>query len=316
MRVLSLFSPKFLDFGWVFEPYRCTIRQREPGPDHLDSQSRRLLANAILRYLDERKRPFRTGDQRSLLIDSSGLPIDDKSRVRRDDSIPPFEVLLRRFGDARIPRADFKNLVAEIHFTPRIRVDTRNGPLLLSQMSDGEKRLFSIFVDIARQLSISRNRTPVERIPAIVLIDEIDVHLHPKWQRQVVPGLEDLFPACQFIATTHSPFVVQGVDEERVQHLDRSLAGAFTDRGIEEIAAKVMGIENHEVSPRYLEMLKAAREYFTLLESAENNQAVGDDRAVERAKQEMDRLSARYARNPAYQAFLELNQNLRLGGGS
>lgn len=316
MRVLSLFSPNFFDFGWIFEPYRCTIRQRESGPGHLDSRYRRRLANEILRYLDERKRPFRTGDQRTLVIDSSGYPIRKESRLRRWEPIPPFEELLRRYGDGDIPKGYLKNLIAEIQLTPRIRVDTRNGPLLLSQMSDGEKRLFSIFVDIARQLSISRDRTPVEEIPAIVLIDEIDVHLHPKWQRQIVPALEDLFPACQFIATTHSPFVVQGVDEERVQHLDRSLAGAFTDRGIEEIAAKVMGIEDHEVSPRYLEMLKAAREYFTLLETAEKNQAVGDEGAVERAKQEMDRLSARYARNPAYQAFLELNKNLRLGRGN
>lgn len=312
-RVLPLFSPNFLDFGWVFEPYRCTVRQRARGPGDLNPKAKRLIANAILRYLDERKRPLRTVEQRLIRIDSSGNLIGDKVFHRSWDPIPPFEELLRRFGSVGVPTVDLEDMVAEIHLTPRIRVDTHNGPLLLSQMSDGEKRLFSIFVDIARQLSLSRNRTRIEEIPAIVLVDEIDVHLHPKWQRLIVPKLEDLFPLCQFIATTHSPFVVQGVDESQVQRLNDPLIGDFTDRGIEEIALKVMGIENHEVSPRYLEMLDAAREYFKLLETAETEKADGNMAAVEEVKSKMDGMSARFARNPAYQAFLELNQNLRLG---
>jgi predicted ATPase len=311
--VLSVFSPKFLRFSWVFEPYRCTIRQQQPGPVALEPRYKRLLTDAILRYLEERKRPLRMFEQSRFVIDSSGYPIGDKTEVRHLEPIPPFEELLKRFGKGNIPVAAFKNLVAEVHLTPRIRIATPTGQFQLSQMSDGEKRLFSIFVDIARQLSLARDGQRIADIPAIVLIDEVDVHLHPKWQRLIIPSLEKLFPACQFIATTHSPFVVQGVEESQVQHLDRPLTGDFTDRGIEEIAAKVMGIEDHDVSPRYLEMLDAAREYFRLLESAAKNDAEGNSVAVAKAKIDMDRLSARYARNPGYQAFLELNQQLRLG---
>lgn len=315
-RILGIFSPKFLTFGWVFEPYRCAIRQQEPGPGDLEPRYKRSLANAILRYLEERKRPLRTAEQPRLTIDSSGQLIGDKQEVRRRTITPDFQELLRRFGEGGIPKADFKNLIAEIQLTPRIRIDTLAGPFLLSQMSDGEKRLFSIFVDIARQLSLASSRRPITDVPAIVLIDEIDVHLHPKWQRLIVPSLEELFPACQFIATTHSPFVVQGVNESQVQHLDRTLTGGFTDRGIEEITVKVMDIEDHEVSPRYLAMLDAARRYFKLLETATASKAIGNSAAVAEAKREMEGLSARYARNPAYQAFLELNRDLKLREGN
>ena len=52
---------------------------------------------------------------------------------------------------------------------------------------------------------------------AVVLIDEIDLHLHPKWQRQIVHNLCETFPLCQFIATTHSPQVIGEVEHERIQ---------------------------------------------------------------------------------------------------
>jgi predicted ATP-binding protein involved in virulence len=57
---------------------------------------------------------------------------------------------------------------------------------------------------------------PAAEAQAVVLIDEIDLHLHPKWQRQIVHNLEAAFPRCQFIATTHSPQVIGEVPRNRV----------------------------------------------------------------------------------------------------
>ena len=51
----------------------------------------------------------------------------------------------------------------------------------------------------------------------VVLIDELDLHLHPKWQRQIVRDLTAAFPKCQFIATTHSPQIIGEVEHERIQ---------------------------------------------------------------------------------------------------
>ena len=58
---------------------------------------------------------------------------------------------------------------------------------------------------------------PAGEAGAVVLIDEIDLHLHPKWQRQIARKLTETFPRCQFIATTHSPQVIGEVEHDRIQ---------------------------------------------------------------------------------------------------
>jgi predicted ATP-binding protein involved in virulence len=71
--------------------------------------------------------------------------------------------------------------------------------------------------DIARRLSISnpRMKNPLEG-DGIVLIDEIDLHLHPAWQRVIISKLTEVFPNCQFIVTTHSPQILSHVKAEHV----------------------------------------------------------------------------------------------------
>ena len=54
------------------------------------------------------------------------------------------------------------------------------------------------------------------KTPGLVLIDEIDLHLHPKWQRQIVPALKEIFPKIQFFATTHSPQVIGECKPEEI----------------------------------------------------------------------------------------------------
>ena len=64
--------------------------------------------------------------------------------------------------------------------------------------------------------------------PAILLIDEIENHLHPTWQRRVIPALQEHFPGLQIFATTHSPFVVAGLRAGQVHLLDRDANGVVT----------------------------------------------------------------------------------------
>ena len=54
------------------------------------------------------------------------------------------------------------------------------------------------------------------RQPAVCLIDEIDAHLHPKWQAKIVPALRSMFPNVQFISTTHSPYVIETVEPYQI----------------------------------------------------------------------------------------------------
>lgn len=87
----------------------------------------------------------------------------------------------------------------------------------IEQLSDGEKIYILLIGDIARRLAIANPllNNPLEG-EGIVLIDEIELHLHPKWQRMIIPQLLKTFPNCQFIVTSHSPQVLGEVSVESV----------------------------------------------------------------------------------------------------
>jgi len=97
-----------------------------------------------------------------------------------------------------------------------------NEELAVSQLSDGEKCLLAMVGDLARRLAIANPgvKNPLEG-SAVVLIDEIDLHLHPSWQRTVVPALERTFNNCQFILTTHSPAILSHVKTDNIFILQR-----------------------------------------------------------------------------------------------
>jgi hypothetical protein len=140
----------------------------------------------------------------------------------------------------------------------------------------------------------------------VVLIDELELHLHPQWQREVVEKLRTTFPNIQFIVTTHSPFIVQTLRPDELILLDDMPMGDFSNRGIEEIATKIMGIDDPTVAPRYIEMLDVAREYFQALEGQNLAQFSGHQRGA--LKRKLNKLTRPYVDNPAYQAFLELQR--------
>ena len=93
----------------------------------------------------------------------------------------------------------------------------KNGEVLnINQLSDGEKCTMALFGDIARRMSIANNGHLENPLlgDGVVLIDEVDLHLHPSWQRKIVGILRRTFPNIQFILTTHSPQVLGGVDKD------------------------------------------------------------------------------------------------------
>ncbi len=100
---------------------------------------------------------------------------------------------------------------------PHMLVDKNGETFNLEQLSDGEKNLIALVGDIARRLSIANpnSNKPLEG-DGIILIDEVDLHLHPSWQRLIIPKLTELFPNCQFFITTHSPQVLSHVKPENI----------------------------------------------------------------------------------------------------
>ena len=86
-------------------------------------------------------------------------------------------------------------------------------------LSGGEQAFLLLAADLARRLMLESPNTPVTEAPGIVCIDEIELHLHPAWQRRILKSLMKAFPACQFVVSTHSPQVIAGVEARHVRLL-------------------------------------------------------------------------------------------------
>ncbi len=129
---------------------------------------------------------------------------------------------------------------------PALRMTVLKGELEFNvlQLSDGEKCLLAMVGDLARRLTLLNREVPDPlQGKGVVLIDELDLHLHPGWQRTVVANLENTFPNCQFIITTHSPQILGELPAESVMllkdgqyqgHPERSL-GLRSGEVIEEL---------------------------------------------------------------------------------
>jgi predicted ATP-binding protein involved in virulence len=145
---------------------------------------------------------------------------------------------------------EFKNLT--VRRNPlRMEVEKNGKRLTVNQLSDGEKCLMAMVGDLARKMAIAN---PIRSYPlegdGIILIDEIDLHLHPKWQRMVIPKLMAVFPNCQFIITTHSPHVITHVHPECLYLLQQTSSGITAQRpresygkSVDRILEDLMGLE-------------------------------------------------------------------------
>lgn len=116
---------------------------------------------------------------------------------------------------------------ADIHIVARpysMRIMKQGENLDILQLSDGEKCTLALFGDIARRLAIANPslENPLEG-KGVVLIDEMELHMHTSWQRTVVPALRRTFPNLQFIITTHSPQILgEAGDDFKVFSMERT----------------------------------------------------------------------------------------------
>lgn len=96
-----------------------------------------------------------------------------------------------------------------------LRMTVKKGgvEIRVDDLSDGEKCTLALFGDLARRIALANpyRENPLEG-SGIVLIDEIELHMHPSWQRKILGALKNTFPNIQFIVTTHSPQVLGEVD--------------------------------------------------------------------------------------------------------
>lgn len=191
-----------------------------------------------------------------------------------------------------------------------IALDFENGDRFpFGLLSDGQRSMAALAADIALrcvQLNPHLKGEAARETEGIALIDELDLHLHPNWQRAVVRNLTSLFPKLQFVATTHSPFIIQSLDGHGLVNL--SDRGTLEERketySIEDVAEETMGVDAPQRSKQFLEMEAAARTYYELLDR------LGEDHVdVVEAKRDLDRIEARFCDNPAYAALLKLHRS-------
>lgn len=93
----------------------------------------------------------------------------------------------------------------------------------MDEMSDGYKNTLSMIGDIAYRMAVLNpvlGDRVLEKTPGIVLIDEIDLHLHPQWQQTILSDLHAIFPEIQFIVSSHAPAVINSVQREQIRILD------------------------------------------------------------------------------------------------
>lgn len=194
----------------------------------------------------------------------------------------------------------------------RIEADAICDRLSLSALSDGQRSMLALVADLAYRCATLNPQlaNPLSETGGVVLIDEIDLHLHPRWQRRVLDDLLRVFPRLQVITTTHSPFVIQTRGSGQVVDLNRPevhVAGGPPNRpmpedlrvfGLEDVAETALDVKNVRWSRSRERMWEAAREYRRILESGSN------DAVSEEARHKLDVLLAEFSDNPAYHAFL------------
>jgi hypothetical protein len=223
-------------------------------------------------------------------------------KVEGRPELPAFSAALRNFLD------EFSNVDVE---TEPLRLTVKKGEqrLNIAQLSDGERSLIAVLGDLIRRLGLANPdlADPLQG-HGVVLIDELELHLHPRWQREIVEKLRSTFPNIQFIATTHSPFVIQSLQPGELVNLELE-DGEYSNRSVEDIVEEIMGVDIPQKGQRFLRMYEAAREYYRVLDVAANE---GDRVRLRRLKDRLDELSMPFSRDPAYQAFLAFRRGLVL----
>jgi predicted ATP-binding protein involved in virulence len=151
---------------------------------------------------------------------------EQKEKRNFDYRLPELDVV-RRAMVAALPVgfSDPRTEIRPLRFVIDRKIDGVTRTLRLSQLSDGYRVVLGLVMDLARRMaqantSFSPNGNPVVNpldLPAIVLIDEVDLHLHPRWQQTVLTDLRRVFRNAQFIVTTHSPQVTTSVPSTSIR---------------------------------------------------------------------------------------------------
>lgn len=117
-------------------------------------------------------------------------------------------------------------------------------------LSDGYRNIVGMAVDIAFRMTVLNphlENEVTQNTSGIILINEIDLHLHPQWQRKIVKDFKRVFQKVQFVASTHSPFIIQYLGKGEFRNLDKDLEVEkyieYNIMSVEVITEDIMGVD-------------------------------------------------------------------------
>lgn len=172
-------------------------------------------------------------------------------------------------------------------------------------LSDGQRATLAMVADLAIKCAILNPHLGVKapsQTPGVVLIDELDLHLHPKWQRRIVDDLKKTFPGVQFIASTHSPFLIQSLEPGELLVLGEDKdVGEYSNQSIEDIVEQIQGVPMPQRNRRAEVLSSAVEEYVQ-----EIRKPKASKQAMKLADAKFRKASEPYAPNPGLNALLKL----------
>lgn len=183
-------------------------------------------------------------------------------------------------------------------------------------LSDGQRNICATIGDIAMrcvQLNPHMGYDAVCNTPGVVLIDEIDLHLHPKWQRKIVTSLKNTFRNIQFIVSTHSPFIIQSLKKSELITLtpEKSVNTLMNEElGIEDTIERFMGLENVIRSELFNQTVMIGKEVFKLEDKLRNLNPESEEYnqlqdSIDILRKKLSKSSAYISDNPLITAFIE-----------
>jgi hypothetical protein len=232
----------------------------------------------------------------------------DEARAMRDsgqkDELPELKAVREALSKAMLDRYERPRMLGN---PPELVIYEKgtDRAYKVGQLSDGYRAMLALVMDLARRIAQARGDDRLTEgsllnFPAIVLIDEIELHLHPSWQQTVLTTLMGIFTNTQFIVTTHSPQVLTSIPAKHIRILsdgkahpvDEQTQGAEASR----LLKHVFGVD---LRPKYLDIVQDLNDYEKLV----YDEQWGTPEAVELRK----KLDAHYRRDEPRLMELDLH---------
>jgi predicted ATP-binding protein involved in virulence len=202
-----------------------------------------------------------------------------------------------------LPDVEDIQFVSEFNRRPRVQVKTPYGWVAIKDLSLGYRTLIAWMADFSSHMfdKYVDSKNPLAE-PAVVLVDEIDLHLHPRWQRKLMSYLSERFPNTQFIVTAHSPLVVQAATDANIVLLRREGDHVVIDKKPQNIK----GWRVDQILTSELFGLESARPPAYDVVVAEREKILSKTKLTKKDKERLHELAAKISEFPTGETPLEI----------